>query len=266
MIGPNPEQFVDAMDEFEHDERQFDDIWQAGIRTAYLAGPMRGYVNYNYPLFNAAAKRLRALGYKIENPADTDAEVQERANAAEHPLSVYMERDLADVARSDAVFVLPGWEKSQGAMIEVTVAFMLGHPVFSLPTFERVEPAFEQVPRPFPAELEAKPSNLPTGSEARKAVPITSGVLDYFPAALAAVASVSKAGNDKHNPGEPLHWARSKSMDQADAISRHLIERGGIDPETGMRYSAQLAWRALAMLQIELEEAGEAPMARGARP
>jgi hypothetical protein len=89
------------------------------------------------------------------------------------------------------------------------------------------------------------------------------GVLDYFPAALAEVAKVSKSGNDKHNPGEPLHWAREKSTDQADAIGRHLLERGGIDPETGQRYSAQLAWRALALLQIELEEAGEAPLSRG---
>lgn len=105
---------------------------------------------------------------------------------------------------------------------------------------------------------------LPIDSEARKGIPITTGVLDYFPAALAAVAAVSKVGNDKHNPGEPLHWARGKSTDQADAIGRHLLERGGIDPDTGMRHSAQLAWRALALLQLELEDAGEAPLARGA--
>lgn len=106
---------------------------------------------------------------------------------------------------------------------------------------------------------------LPVNSSERKAIPLATGVLDYFPAALAEVAKVSKAGNDKHNPGEPLHWSRGKSTDQADAIARHLLERGGIDPETGQRFSAQLAWRALALLQIELEEAGEAPRARGAR-
>lgn len=106
---------------------------------------------------------------------------------------------------------------------------------------------------------------LPTGSQERKDIPLTTGVLDYFPAALAEVAKVSKIGNDKHNPGEPLHWARGKSTDQADCIARHLLERGGIDPDTGMRHSAQLAWRCLALLQLELEEAGEAPLARGAR-
>ena len=106
---------------------------------------------------------------------------------------------------------------------------------------------------------------LPTDSEERKGIPLATGVLDYFSAALAEVAKVSKAGNDKHNPGQPLHWARGKSMDQADCIARHLIERGGIDPDTGLRHSAQLAWRALALLQIELEEAGLAPMSRGSK-
>lgn len=106
-------------------------------------------------------------------------------------------------------------------------------------------------------------SALPTDSAARKAVPLCSGVLDYFPAALAEVARVSKAGNDKHNPGELLHHARGKSMDHADCIARHLLERGTVDEENGVRHSAQLAWRALALLQEELEAAG-APLARGA--
>jgi hypothetical protein len=105
---------------------------------------------------------------------------------------------------------------------------------------------------------------LPTDSAERKGIPIVTGLLDYFPAALAEVAKVSKAGNDKHNPGEALHWARGKSMDQEDCIGRHLMERGGFDPETGQRHTAQMAWRALALLQLELEAAG-APMARAAR-
>ena len=95
---------------------------------------------------------------------------------------------------------------------------------------------------------------LPVDSAKRKGYPITTGVLDYFPDAIAAVAAVSKAGNDKHNPGEPLHWSRNKSDDHADCVGRHLIERGGIDPALKVRHSAQLAWRALALLQIEIEE------------
>lgn len=108
-------------------------------------------------------------------------------------------------------------------------------------------------------------SPLPVGSADRKAVPMATGCLDYFPAALAYVAKVSKAGNDKHNPGQPMHHARGKSMDHADCIMRHLTERGTVDTD-GLRHSGNLAWRALALLQEELEGAGEAPLARGARP
>lgn len=103
---------------------------------------------------------------------------------------------------------------------------------------------------------------LPAGSQARKDIPMASGLLDYFPGALAEVARVSKAGNDKHNPGQPLHWSRGKSNDHADTILRHLIDRGTIDPEDGLLHSAKVAWRALALLQEELEAAG-APAGRG---
>lgn len=107
---------------------------------------------------------------------------------------------------------------------------------------------------------------LPTGSAARKNFPITTGFIDYFPDAIAAVAEVSFIGNQKHNPGEPMHWSRGKSSDHADCIGRHLQERGTWDTSGSVkvRHSAQLAWRAMALLQEELEiEAGLA-LPRGA--
>lgn len=93
---------------------------------------------------------------------------------------------------------------------------------------------------------------LPVDSAARKDVPIVSGVIDYFPDALAEIARVSKAGNDQHNPGQHLHWSKHKSADHADCVGRHLVERGTRDID-GQRHSAKLAWRALALLQTELE-------------
>lgn len=113
-----------------------------------------------------------------------------------------------------------------------------------------------------PATVETEKTTLPTDAAERKKYPIGTGVLDYFPAALAEVAKVSFQGNQQHNPGQPLHWARNKSTDQADTIIRHYLERGGIDID-GQRHSAKLAWRALALLQLELEAEG-APVARGA--
>jgi Domain of unknown function (DUF5664) len=112
--------------------------------------------------------------------------------------------------------------------------------------------------------------HLPSDSAARKHMPMASGLLDYFPASLAEVAYVSWVGNQKHNPGEPLHWARGKSMDHADCIMRHLTERGGFDivmingKEHRVRHSAALAWRALALLQEELEQEHDLPLPRAA--
>lgn len=87
---------------------------------------------------------------------------------------------------------------------------------------------------------------LTTNSKLRKETPVYSGVFKYFPLALAAVARVSKAGNDKHNPGEPLHWARDKGGVDADAAGRHILELGTIDPEDGESHDVHLAWRSLA--------------------
>ena len=94
---------------------------------------------------------------------------------------------------------------------------------------------------------------LPTDPKARKAIPICTGCLDYFPLALAAIARLSLKANEKHNPGEPLHWSREKSKDHADCAVRHIMERGQIDPETGESYTVAAAWRLLALLQIEEE-------------
>ena len=91
-------------------------------------------------------------------------------------------------------------------------------------------------------------------SEERKKYPVTTGCFDYFRDALFAVAHVSYEGNEKHNPGQPLHWARGKSTDDIDAMGRHLLERNEIDPPTQEVVLAQAAWRALAALQKVLEQ------------
>jgi hypothetical protein len=113
-------------------------------------------------------------------------------------------------------------------------------------------PAYQAVKNRRPA------MTLPTDAQERKDTPVFSGVLKYFPKALAEVARVSKAGNDQHNPGTPLHWDRSKSGDELDALTRHLLEAGLIDSD-GIRHSAKLAWRALANLEKELEALVDSP-------
>ena len=104
---------------------------------------------------------------------------------------------------------------------------------------------------------------LPSDAQARKHIPLATGLVDYFPSALVAVAALSAKGNDQHNPGQPLHWDRAKSGDEADALFRHFLQRGTTDDD-GVLHTTKVAWRALAMLQKELEASG-APIARGAR-
>lgn len=100
-------------------------------------------------------------------------------------------------------------------------------------------------------------------SAERKEYPLATGLLDYFPDALAGVAHISFLGNKKHNPGQPLHWARGKSADHADCTVRHLIERGALDAE-GSEHYAQAAWRALAEYQEYLERKYSLDLPRGA--
>jgi hypothetical protein len=102
---------------------------------------------------------------------------------------------------------------------------------------------------------------LPSNSKARKDTPIFSGVLRYFPDALAEVAKLSMVGNDKHNPGQPLHWSKGISTDHGDCLTRHQLEFDQIDPETiterypeGLLHATHVAWRALAQLQTILEK------------
>jgi hypothetical protein len=99
---------------------------------------------------------------------------------------------------------------------------------------------------------------IPTDKQERKDAPIARGVLDYFPDAMFEVANLSLIGNEQHNPGQPMHWAKEKSTDEADCIVRHLIERGTRDTD-GVRHSTKVAWRALANLQREIEAEREAP-------
>ena len=96
--------------------------------------------------------------------------------------------------------------------------------------------------------------NIDKKSEAqqRKETPVFSGVIQYFPKALQEVARCSFIANEQHNPGTKMHWDRSKSGDELDALTRHLIEAGTVDTD-GIRHSTKVAWRALANLEKELE-------------
>jgi hypothetical protein len=87
----------------------------------------------------------------------------------------------------------------------------------------------------------------------RKATPVYSGVLKYFPLALQEIARCSVAGNEQHNPGTPLHWDRSKSGDELDALARHMLDAGTRDDDD-IWHDTKMAWRSLANLEKLLEQ------------
>jgi len=103
-------------------------------------------------------------------------------------------------------------------------------------------------------------SVLSDDSKERKETPLYSGLLQYFPRALAAVARVSVKGNERHNPGMPLHWSREKSADHEDCVIRHMVTPYNVDTD-GELHIVHAAWRALAACEIALEKL-ENPHAR----
>lgn len=94
---------------------------------------------------------------------------------------------------------------------------------------------------------------LPSDPALRKMFPIATGVLDYFPDAIAGISFVSYVGNHQHNPGMDLQWTRGKSTDEADTFMRHFEQRGTIDVDL-VPHSLKMGWRVLAQIQKEIEE------------
>jgi len=96
-------------------------------------------------------------------------------------------------------------------------------------------------------------NQLPEDDALRGQYPMADGCLDYFPNALAEVSRISFEGNQKHNPGHPMHWAREKSTDHRNKIIRHTVDSRD-DTEAAIEHAAQAAWRALALLQEKIEK------------
>ena len=218
----------------------------------YIAGPMRGHDQYNFPAFDAVAEELRDEGCEVVNPADLDraagfdpSDLPDDWDWNELPDGVdsseYADRDLDALATCDAIYMLPGWRQSTGATAEYAVAkwrglMLIGH-----------------VEDDTAAKRKAL---LPSDSQRRKDIPLYSGLFMYFPRACAEVARLSKAANEKHNPGEPMRWSREKSSDHHDCAARHLMEAGVLDDD-GFLHEAHLAWRSLAILELSLEKRDE---------
>lgn len=97
-------------------------------RRIYIAGPMTGYPELNFPAFHAAAAQLRAAGFVAVNPAEINADPTAGWNQC-------MRQDIAQLVTCDALVLLPGWEHSRGATIERRLAADLTMPAHPLEQF-----------------------------------------------------------------------------------------------------------------------------------
>ena len=99
-------------------------------RRVYIAGPMSGYADHNYPAFHAAAQRLRDAGWDVANPAEN---FDGRTNL---PRETYLRADVALLVDCDAIALLPGWEESSGAKMEYLIARAFGMAILDAETFQ----------------------------------------------------------------------------------------------------------------------------------
>jgi hypothetical protein len=88
-------------------------------KRVYISGPMTGYPDFNKPAFNREAERLRVLGYDVVNPAELNPDPTT-------PWADCLRNDIAHLVTCDALVMIEGWEKSNGAHLEMHIAHRVG--------------------------------------------------------------------------------------------------------------------------------------------
>ncbi len=260
------------------------------LGRAYLAGPMTGIPQFNFPLFDAVAHDLRVAGWDIVSPAELDdpetraaALASEDGNPGDSALNGetwadFLARDVKLIADEvDAVILLPGWEASKGARLEAFIASLSGHKVY----FH--EPACEigvqEVPEArLHALLHAAATNRPlaaryaaarrlpglpddTAGEVRVTDPTTGGEkgrkperMDLIPPApLLELGRVYAFGSEKY---ADWNYAKGYAFSLSlGALLRHVMawaDGEDTDPESGRHHLAHAAWHCFALQTFQL--------------
>lgn len=229
----------------------------------YVAGPMRGIKDFNFPAFDACADWIREFGYEVFNPADRDREkhgddVNKSATgdladivSTGFSLRDALGADLAWIAaEADAVCVLPGWENSKGAQAEVALARALGLEVWAWDPESHGAPMLEVDDDPAPAGEVRTVSS--TGGE--KGVKLER--FDLLPTLpleeLAKHYGRGAAKYDDHNWARGYEWSKSYA-----ALQRHanaFWSGTDIDPETGSPHIVAVAWHAFTLTEFLLKD------------
>ncbi len=109
--------------------------FEVKLPRVYLAGPMTGYKDHNFPAFKNYTKWLRNHGYDVVSPE----ELENKETGDRKSWEYYLTRDLRELLTCGSIAVLPGWEKSRGATLEVYVGWRLGFSIFDARDFELVD-------------------------------------------------------------------------------------------------------------------------------
>ena len=134
----------------------------------YIAGPMSGLPEYNYPAFFAAEQTLAAAGYNVLNPARNEPSKGNQESDGYASWSWYMRRSLEQIAKADGMALLPGWRSSEGAQLEVHIAHKLG--MRARPLWEWLPESKGQAPA-----ISAADFGMPDTTDTEPAVDTTAG-------------------------------------------------------------------------------------------
>lgn len=236
-----------------------------GFTRVYIAGPMTGIEQFNFPAFDAASEDLRDFGYDVVSPAELDSPAARAAALASKDGDVahYAEgdswgtllaRDVKLIADEgiEAIVVLPGWEVSRGASLETFVARLCDVPIVAYPDLRPVgATVIDEVhgieyggKHPFTGEVETIDSET-GGRKGQK--PEQFNLLPWEQ--LADVARLYAAGAAKyaaHNWRKGYVWSLS-----FDSLIRHAMAFWGgeeLDPETKQKHLASVCFHAFALM------------------
>lgn len=234
--------------------------------TVYIAGPMRGYPEFNFPAFDKASAAWRSKGWQVISPAEMDREAgfNPRGMTGTEPLNVtqmaaFVERDLGAIrslisARGDGIVLLAGWEESRGATAEKAVAEWLGLSIFLddgfAPRIKNLETGNELIDRAAWGRIvqdEVRIVNEKTGGA-------KGAKLERFslipPGPMAEVARVYGKGAQKY---APRNWEKGYDWTLSiDALERHVNEfKAGRnrDKDDGLHPLAHAVFHCLALIE-----------------
>lgn len=211
----------------------------------YIAGPMRGYPDFNFPAFDKAAECLRSLGHEVVSPAELDRDLGFDETTGELPdgfVESAMRRDLEEILGVDAIALLYGWEKSQGVKVELAVAKALGLEVYKHHPYGT---------RPLEL-LEDISTETRTVSSTGGEKGVKRARFDLIPAGpLRLVAEHYGIGAEKY---DDRNWERGYEWSKSfGAMMRHawaFWAGEDLDPESSSPHMAAVCFHALALMEF----------------